>query len=542
MTTDVRTSRSLWLSSSVLLSLSLSLARALALGGAASARAAPAAAARAPGAERRIAVVKFDGAGELEVRRSVMRAIGAQGVALVGSRELDAASQARGGGRVDGDAMGTLAVEMRVVGLVDGHVIARARGGGASVRLVVRSAREGTLIATETFAVRGGLDLLARHVEENFWRRLGPAVERALTGAGTGGGGGAVAGRRPPPGAPPPRGSVAVSRTAAGRSEAGSGREEALANTALAAARARELSDPIDLQRSGGAAADRGAAAPSNAPDAPGTPPAPAGGTTPGDDVDARTAAASGPPPMLDVSLGPRFFSRRLSYNTDPQGVLREFQTRSWTPGMGLGVAFFPLSGRRLPAQPGLTLDLERGLSLESRTAMNRIYQSPAGDYRASIAVRLPHRLVTPEGSVGVGYQGFAFEPQGAARADPAPIPDVGYTYLRLGLGARVHTRSPLGVVVGAYYRHVFDAGAVASPEWFQRLSVHGLEVSGGLTYRFFPRWEVRADVGVRRYAFDLNTQPGDAREGDEATDIYWAFSFGVAMLLGTPSAAGTTP
>ncbi len=239
-------------------------------------------------------------------------------------------------------------------------------------------------------------------------------------------------------------------------------------------------------------------------------------------------------PALLDVAVGPRLFSRHFSYRSDPRGTLRDFRTKTFAPALGLTIAAFPF--RNAPpaiARLGLLLGVEYGLSLESRTSDDLVYQSPARDLGAALAYRVPWRRLQIDVLAGAGRHRFPFEPRGAARQGQAAFPDVDYVYARGGLACRLATAGALDLTFGLQYRHLLSAGAIASEAWFPSLSGRGFEAQAGFAYPLFPTIEARGALDFRRYGHGMGGGM-DAHVSSGAVDEFWSLTLALAFLLGS--------
>lgn len=246
-------------------------------------------------------------------------------------------------------------------------------------------------------------------------------------------------------------------------------------------------------------------------------------------------AAAPGDGPLttpaaFELTIGPRALYRQLSYDSDPDNALTPFRTRLPAPGLGVQAAWFPrLASPRL----GLSGSLEYGAPLVTRTSADLSYQLPNSDFLGSVLVGYPWRYATVDLALGGGQHRFGVVPEGGAASRPRQIPDVSYQYLRAGLDVRVYTPTRFGVVAGAYYRHVIDAGALGSDDWFPSLRARGFEARAGLTYRFLPSLEARLEGQMRVYRLTSDPEARGGHVTAGGTDQYWSAWLAAAVLLG---------
>jgi hypothetical protein len=221
---------------------------------------------------------------------------------------------------------------------------------------------------------------------------------------------------------------------------------------------------------------------------------------------------------------------RQLSYDSDPDGALTPFRTRRPAPALGLEAAWLP---RRVTPRLGVAAGLEYGAPLETRSSGNLAYELPNSDYVGSLLVGYAATSATIDLALGAGRQRFGVVPQGAAVSRPRTVPDVTYQYLRAGLALHIYTSSRFGFCAAAYYRHVLDAGAIGSDDWFPSVRTLGGEALLGVSYRFLPSLEARLHGEGRVYRFAMNPASRGGHVTSGAVDQYWSGWLAIAVLLG---------
>jgi hypothetical protein len=84
----------------------------------------------------------------------------------------------------------------------------------------------------------------------------------------------------------------------------------------------------------------------------------------------------------------------------------------------------------------------------------------------------------------------------------------------------------------------VLEAGPLTEPGRFTHATVRGLEAEAGLGWALIDVLELRVSGGVRRFGFDMNSQPGDAWVAGGAIDqSFW----GGLGLVYRPRSGATT-
>lgn len=262
--------------------------------------------------------------------------------------------------------------------------------------------------------------------------------------------------------------------------------------------------------------------------------------------------SAGGELSPLDVTAGLRAMSRKFKFH---QGIAE------LRPNDG----FASFLDYKLPLGPAVFVDLnwypgahfargqaERiGLSAgyEKGFAISTVYE-PEGAAKQTLSTNeqafyIGARYRLPLGVHELGAAGtfgqHTFELEGD---DAAPlVPDVKYTYLKLGLDGTMRVGDVLlGARLGK--RFVTGTGSLESV-WFPgSVKTSSLEAGVSVGYRVMPAVEVIGSFDFLRYAFDFN--PVRRRPGYEsvvaggAVDQYWFGSVGVRVRL--PAASEAAP
>lgn len=251
------------------------------------------------------------------------------------------------------------------------------------------------------------------------------------------------------------------------------------------------------------------------------------------------TAAEPGPSgaagTALDLAVGMRLFSRNLTFA--PGGTaLRDFSV-SGRSALGIAGAWYPAAAYRADwlANLGVGAAIEWVPGLDSVTSGGVSYPTTAADLRADVRYRL---MLSNGGqiafAVGGGQQSFVFRSDGTAqRTDINYLPDVQYSYMRMGVDARIVLPADLSLLLAGGYRYVPSAGKqdylIQESSYLPGSSVVAFDVGAGVGYRFASAVEARAGFDLRRYQFSGGTNTAVA---SSASDQYTAFWLQVAILL----------
>jgi hypothetical protein len=231
-------------------------------------------------------------------------------------------------------------------------------------------------------------------------------------------------------------------------------------------------------------------------------------------DSDEPAAGRAGPGPrLLEVAVDARMFSRSFSYAQNLTG-LPEYEI-SGAVATVMEVALHPLASLGSALAPvGLLASLEYGLGVGSRVSESEERRSSdVHGYGVGLEYRLQQAGFELAPQLGYALRAFTTGEPGAQS------PDVSYRLLSGGLAARAPLTARLGAMVRGSYLHVLDAGPLTAEQRFSRATVQGMELEGGLAFGVLRELEIRASVGLRRFGYDMNAQPGDSWVAGGAVD-----------------------
>jgi hypothetical protein len=411
-----------------------------------------------------------------------------------------------------------LARKLRLAAVIVGEV----RDGGRKLKLRVYSSA-GQPIGEGSWTERAGPKKLGTAVEHGLWSHVGKALERAHAGGGGGGGEGRAR-------AEPPAAESDTSDTGATSSDDKGDKDEKDEKGEKDEKEAKDDKSAAD-ESDGEAEAPRQAAKGKKGRRAA------AKESAQGDAADGGDG--EGAAPALELAVGPRALGRRLSWTNNASGDLLNYKL-GYAPSVGLTLAWYPAAHFQSGwlSNVGLALSGEYTPGLTSKTMGGVTFPTQESDFWAGLRGRLPLGSVEPALTVGAGQHGFTFKSQGgASRADLSGLPDVAYTYVRVGGDVRVKLPANLSLALGAAYRVVLNAGDknyfVGSDAFFPGVKVGGLEGSLGVGYRILPFLEVRAGADLRRYSLTTNRKADATFSATAGTDQYVAFWAHLAVFVG---------
>ena len=248
-----------------------------------------------------------------------------------------------------------------------------------------------------------------------------------------------------------------------------------------------------------------------------------------GDDIDDDAAAEDGEgQEALRVVAGVDLFGRRYSYRDDIFGDLGGYRLKMG-PAITANVEWFPaahFTNNTFANVFGLRIDYAKVVGVQSQPSRqsNVTYATDSQRWEIGLLGRIP--VGRAELRVDVGYGGHRYAL--ASGEEDIGLPDVDYRYLRTGLSARVDVGSRIVVETGAAWLFLTAAGEVGSAAWFPRMVGGGLDARLGLRVHLVAGLDAVWSIGLRRYFFTLNPEPGDPHIAGGLLDQYVGSTLGL--------------
>jgi len=228
--------------------------------------------------------------------------------------------------------------------------------------------------------------------------------------------------------------------------------------------------------------------------------------------------------PFMEVSIGSRVFSRSMSFAQNVNGLPGYRLDRGTS--MAAEMALHPFATSRATADSwaaGIGLYGAVNLSFGIGTQVDATgvpSKTDAHGYEAGVRYRIAAGLfdLVPHGS----YLVDSF----VASGDVSP--NVHYEVLRAGLGVRAALAPRFSLRASVDYLNVLSAGALTSTT-FPHAKANGLDVSLGAGFGLGRTFEIQAAAALRRYGFDMRSQPGDPVIAGGASDQYVSMVLGIA-------------
>ncbi len=237
----------------------------------------------------------------------------------------------------------------------------------------------------------------------------------------------------------------------------------------------------------------------------------------------------------LDLAVGPRFVWRNLSWSPATPAGLRGYSL-SRAPAFGALIAWYPAAHFRggWVSNIGVATSIEYTPGLVSQTSDGARYPTTESDYWAGVRGRLIFGAAQAALTLAGGQQSFVFHSgNGAMRGNLSALPDVQYTYARIGVDLRVALPANVSLMLGAGYRFVINAGdqnyLIHTDMYFPNSKFLALDATAGAGYKFLSMLEARVGFDLRRYQMTAGTNTYMVTGG---TDQYIALFVQAALLL----------
>jgi hypothetical protein len=254
--------------------------------------------------------------------------------------------------------------------------------------------------------------------------------------------------------------------------------------------------------------------------------------------TDADDAPSDVPlPNALEFGVGGMAMFRHLVWTSD--GAAAGLGPYSLAPGpqAGLWLEFYPaaFATRGFASNIGLFARYDYGFGVSSYTVAGGDVATKYQGFLGGLKLRIPLGTFTPYGTLGYGNQGFRLAPENS----PADLPSVAYSFIRAGLGTRIHLSRLVALDVAGNFLAVTDPGSapgqVASPAFFPRAKAVGFEFGASVYVHLTSAIGARAGIDWRQYGMAFYPQAGDSptRMVTGAVDRYIVVWSGIEVALG---------
>lgn len=213
-------------------------------------------------------------------------------------------------------------------------------------------------------------------------------------------------------------------------------------------------------------------------------------------------------PSALDLTVGARIGTRSFGYNDSLPG-LRGYSLLP-SPSLALLGHWYPAAhfGAGALAHIGLDFRAEMlvGVSTQ-RTDDNQTFSTSSHNLGFGLRGRIP--LDKLELGILGGWGQHAFSVSDNSDVDPE-VPDIKYSFLRLGADGRYQVYKAFAVQLKAAFLFGLSLGELSSPAWFPHASGNGVELEAGFQLGISKLLAFELALGMQRYFMALNPEVDD--------------------------------
>ena len=221
-------------------------------------------------------------------------------------------------------------------------------------------------------------------------------------------------------------------------------------------------------------------------------------------DSDESTAQLPSP---LDITVGARIGTRSFGYNDSLPG-LRGYSLLP-SPSLALLGHWYPAAhfGAGALAHLGLDVRAEMLVGVSSENDEKQKFSTSSHALGFGLRGRIP--LDKIELGVIGGWGQHAFNVADNGDMDP-DVPDIKYSFLRLGADGRYQFNRAIAVQLRAAFLYGLSLGEISSPAWFPHASGNGFEAEASFQLGVSKLLAFELALGMQRYFMSLNPQEGD--------------------------------
>jgi hypothetical protein len=239
-------------------------------------------------------------------------------------------------------------------------------------------------------------------------------------------------------------------------------------------------------------------------------------------------------PSALDVTVGARIGTRSFGYNDSLPG-LRGYSLLP-SPSLALLGHWYPAAhfGAGALAHIGLDVRAEMLVGVSSENDQKQKFSTSSHALGFGLRARIP--LDNVELGVVGGWGQHAFNVPDNGDIDP-DIPDISYSFLRIGADGRYQFNQAIAVQVRAAFLYGLSLGEISSPAWFPHASGNGFEAEASFQLGVSKLLAFELALGMQRYFMSLNPEADDpgvvsgtARVAGGALDKYFSSRLGLII------------
>jgi hypothetical protein len=212
-------------------------------------------------------------------------------------------------------------------------------------------------------------------------------------------------------------------------------------------------------------------------------------------------------PSALDITVGARIGTRSFGYNDSLPG-LRGYSLLP-SPSLALLGHWYPAAhfGAGALAHLGLDVRAEMLVGVSSENDQKQKFSTSSHALGFGVRGRIPLGQIELGVLGGWGQHAFNVADNGAMDPD---VPDIKYSFLRIGGDGRYQFNKAIAVQLRAAFLYGLSLGEISSPAWFPHASGNGLEAEASFQLGVSKLLAFELALGMQRYFMSLNPQQGD--------------------------------
>jgi hypothetical protein len=239
-------------------------------------------------------------------------------------------------------------------------------------------------------------------------------------------------------------------------------------------------------------------------------------------------------PSAIDITVGARIGTRNFGYN-DSLPLLRGYSLLP-SPSIALIGHWYPAAHFQAGALAHIGLDIRADYLVGVSTENDDKQKFSTNSHTLGIGVRGRIPLNQLELGVVGGWGQHAFSVPDNGAVDP-DIPDVNYSFLRLGADGRYAFNQSLAVQLRTAFLYGLSLGEISQPAWFPHATGNGFELEGSFQVGVSKLLAFELALGMQRYFMSLNPETDDpgvnaetARVAGGALDKYFFTRLGMII------------
>lgn len=212
-------------------------------------------------------------------------------------------------------------------------------------------------------------------------------------------------------------------------------------------------------------------------------------------------------PSAIDLAVGARIGTRSFGYNDSLPG-LRGYSLLP-SPSIALMGHWYPAAHFNAGALAHLGLEVRADMlvGVSSENEYKQKFSTNSHSLGFAMRGRIPLNKVELGIIGGWGQHAFSVADSGAMDPD---IPDINYSFLRLGADGRYQFNKSIAVQLRAAFLYGLSLGEISSPAWFPHATGNGIEAEASFQLGVSRLIAFELALGMQRYFMSLNPSEDD--------------------------------